>query len=790
MKRRFYSVVPQMDDREAAGPGAWRQRELGLLLPVCAVVLLGVCLALFTWRRGQGQPLIENPLVAALEIALALGCLARALGHRPGRLMSLALGAGLSALAVGNTGVRLGSAYSASSVAAGFSLLFYPLALLALVLFLRTESGRVTPTVWLDAVMASLGAAAIGTALALNTIFAAADGTPISVAVIRGRPIGDVVLVALALGVVVLVPRHPARTLLFAAGCVFLAVGDVVSLRQASGPDRVSSLPELMCLVALAAMFASVWLRPPSRQRSPLAEKAPRVVVLVVALTACPIIFILGNAQGVSTIALGLAGTTLTVAAARMALSLREQRALNVSHQHQALTDELTGLGNRRYLLDELEQALTALPPDNAPGRGLALLLIDLDHFKEINDSFGHQTGDALLRQIGPRIRQVVRRNDLVARLGGDEFAVLLFGADAYKASAVAQRIATLLEKPIELSTASLHVGASIGVALAPDHALTAADLIRCADIAMYRAKSERGSFDVYEAALDDEADRFALIEDLRTAMDQGSLALHYQPEIDLRTGEVVTVEALLRWPHPTLGLIPPEHLLALAEESGLIHSLASWVFGEAIADCARWWHEGHRAAVAVNLLATDLLDSSLPRRVGELLTQSGLPPHALVLEITEGMVVADLTRSKRVIQSLTDSGILVSIDDFGTGFSSLSHLDDLAVGELKLDRTFTSRLQTGETGGRDEDIVRSIINLGHALGLRVVAEGIERPEFVDVLAAMGCDAGQGYAIQTPCPPAEINFAGVQPSNEIVMTRLLANAKITSTHPRGETDRR
>jgi EAL domain-containing protein (putative c-di-GMP-specific phosphodiesterase class I) len=222
----------------------------------------------------------------------------------------------------------------------------------------------------------------------------------------------------------------------------------------------------------------------------------------------------------------------------------------------------------------------------------------------------------------------------------------------------------------------------------------------------------------------------------------------------------VVTVEALLRWPHPTLGLIPPEHLLALAEESGLVHELAAWVFEEAIADCARWWHDGNQAAVAVNLLATDLLDSSLPRRVSELLAASELPPHALVLEITEGMVVADLTRSKRVIQSLTDAGILVSIDDFGTGFSSLSHLNDLAVGELKLDRTFTSRLQMGDTGGRDEDIVSSIINLGHALGLRVVAEGIERPEFVEVLTALGCDAGQGYAIQTPCPPAEIDFAG------------------------------
>lgn len=780
-----------MDDRDIAAPGArWSHRDLGLLLPVCAMVLLGACLTLFTWRSGPVRPLIENPLVGALEIALALGCLARALSDRPGRLVSLALGAGLFAFAVGNIGVHPGSAASASSIAAGFSLLFYPLAFLALVSFLRTESRRITPSVWLDGVMAGLGAAAIGMALALNTILAAGSGTPVSVAVNLVRPIGDVILVALALGVVVLVPRHPARTLLFAAGCIFLAVGDIVSLHQASGPDRFGSLPGLMWLAALAAMSVSVWLRPQASQRSPLAEKAPRVAVLVVVLTACPLILVLGHAQGVSTVALALAGGTLTVAAARMALSLHEQRALNDSHQHQALTDELTGLGNRRYLLDELEQALTALPHDAAPGRGLALLLIDLDHFKEINDSFGHQTGDALLRQIGPRIRQVVRRNDLVARLGGDEFAVLLYGADAYKASAVAQRIATLLEEPIDLSTASLHVGASIGVALAPDHARTAADLIHCADIAMYRAKSERGSFDVYEAALDDEADRFALIEDLRVAMAEGSLALHYQPEIDLRTGEVLTVEALLRWPHPTLGLIPPEHLLALAEESGLIHSLASWVFEEAIADCARWWHDGYRAAVAVNLLATDLLDSSLPRRVGELLTQSGLPSHALVLEITEGMVVADLTRSKRVIQSLTDSGILVSIDDFGTGFSSLSHLNDLAVGELKLDRTFTSRLQTGETGGRDEDIVRSIISLGHALGLRVVAEGIERPEFVEVLAALGCDAGQGYAIQTPCPPAEINFAGLQPSNEMVKARLLAHATVTSAHPRGETDRR
>jgi diguanylate cyclase len=496
-------------------------------------------------------------------------------------------------------------------------------------------------------------------------------------------------------------------------------------------------------------------------------HRVSRVAALILIVAACPVILAIGSLRHASTIVLGLAAATLTAAVVRMGLSLREQRALNESRQHEASTDELTGLGNRRHLLNELERALAAISDGDNQVRSLALLLIDLDHFKEINDSFGHQTGDALLRQIGPRIRQTVRRGDLVARLGGDEFAVLLYGADTNKATAVARRLSSLLTEPIDVSTASLHVGASIGVALAPDHALSAPELIHCADTAMYRAKKERGSFEVYEDALDDEADRFALIEDLRVAMVNGSLALHYQPEIDLRTGEVTTVEALLRWPHPTLGMIPPEHLLALAQESGLIHSLAAWVFEQALADCAQWWHAGNRAAVAVNLLATDLLDSSLPARVGEILEASGLPAGALVLEITEGMVMADLTRSKRVIEALSDSGILVSIDDFGTGFSSLSHLNELAVGELKLDRTFTSRLQAGETTGRDEEIVRSIIHLGHAFGLRVVAEGIERLSFIGDLTALGCDVGQGYAIQAPSPAAELDFLGLRQSSRV-----------------------
>jgi diguanylate cyclase len=477
------------------------------------------------------------------------------------------------------------------------------------------------------------------------------------------------------------------------------------------------------------------------------------------------VVVVLSGVDHLDSIALALAGVSLLAVIARMAFSLREQKALNKSRQHLAGTDDLTGLGNRRRLLDELEGALATLSLEGPSS--VALLLIDLDHFKEINDSFGHHTGDALLRQIGPRIRQVVRHSDLVARLGGDEFAVLLFGADILKAAKVAQRISTLLEEPIDVGTSSVRVGASIGVALAPEHALGAADLLRCADIAMYRAKNERGSFDIYEATLDDESDRNALIEDLRQAMTDGALALHYQPEIDLRSGKVVTVEAFLRWPHPTFGLIPPEHLLGLAEESGLIRPLTTWVFHQAVADCAQWRAEGHQVAVAVNLLATDLLDSALPQRMGALLNGAGLGPDALVLEITEGMVMADLTRSKRVIQELADSGIRVSIDDFGTGFSSLSHLSDLAVAEVKLDRTFTARLQLGDADMRDVSLVRSIIDLGHALGLRVVAEGIERLDFASVLAGLGCDSGQGFAIQAPCRVGKIDFDGLKGSQNV-----------------------
>jgi EAL domain-containing protein (putative c-di-GMP-specific phosphodiesterase class I) len=248
------------------------------------------------------------------------------------------------------------------------------------------------------------------------------------------------------------------------------------------------------------------------------------------------------------------------------------------------------------------------------------------------------------------------------------------------------------------------------------------------------------------------------LMEDLRIATTDGSLTLHYQPQIDLRTGEVLGCEALLRWAHPRLGLVPPDQFLSLAEECGLTRQLTAWVLQEAVSECALWWSAGHQVSVAVNLLATDLLQDDLPRHVSRLLVAASLPPTAIVLEITEQMLMPNPSRAMQVIGQLAESGVVVSIDDFGTGFSSLARLSDLPVGELKLDRTFASRLLADKGGDRDSALIRSAIDLGHALGMRVVAEGIERLELVDHLAELRCDRGQGFAIQPPVPAHCLDF--------------------------------
>jgi diguanylate cyclase (GGDEF)-like protein len=460
----------------------------------------------------------------------------------------------------------------------------------------------------------------------------------------------------------------------------------------------------------------------------------------------------------VGRVAIGLATATLVLAGARLVISLRGLRALTEERHLQAITDELTGLGNRRKLSTVFENFFEnhAALSGRGQAQDLAFLFVDLDHFKEINDSFGHPAGDQLLRQLGPRLTSVVRSSDVVVRLGGDEFAVVLVGSDVDNARKVAERITASIEEPFELDMVTAKVSASIGISILETDAHDAAGLLRCADVAMFRAKTGSTSFAFYDNSLDDD-NVIQMAEELRTAVEDGQFILHYQPQLDLHTGEITAVEALLRWDNARIGMVPPLKFLPLAEEAGLMPALTTLVLDRALAQCAEWHAQSSPVAVSVNLSASNLLDPGFTETVRTLLEFHHVRPEALVLEITETCIISDYERSRKVIEDLRDLGLVVSIDDFGAGFTSLAYLGDLAVGELKLDRIFVTGLANADRS-RDLALIRSTIELAHALKLRVVAEGIEDGATLSLLADLKCDLAQGYFIGKPMPAEELAF--------------------------------
>jgi len=424
---------------------------------------------------------------------------------------------------------------------------------------------------------------------------------------------------------------------------------------------------------------------------------------------------------------------------------------------HQAMHDDLTGLPNRACFYDRAEQALRAAQRHQA---ATAVLLFDLDRFKEINDTLGHRYGDRVLCAIGPRIAPSLRDADTVARLGGDEFCILLPEVgDVDAAMDVASRITRALEEPFHVDGMALVVEASCGVAVAPAHGTTADQLLQRADIAMYAAKRSHQAVAAYDDQLDrGTPDRLALLGELRAAIASDQLLLHYQPQLDLGTGRVRGVEALVRWDHPRLGVLAPNSFVPLAEDTGLIHQLTSWVLDAALDQLRRWTDDpctgvDDELTVAVNLSTHSLLDDSFGTEVAVALERFGVPAHRLVLEITETTLMADPERSARVLTALADRGVHFAIDDFGTGYSSLAALRSLPVHELKIDRSF---IRDMEGDGDDAVIVRSVIELGHTLGLRTVAEGVEDHAVAGRLARLGCDSAQGYALGAPMAPDEL----------------------------------
>ncbi len=429
-----------------------------------------------------------------------------------------------------------------------------------------------------------------------------------------------------------------------------------------------------------------------------------------------------------------------------------ERRRAEEALRHQALHDALTGLPNRTLLHDRLEQALRATARDAG---GLALLLFDLDRFKEVNDTLGHQVGDLLLQQVAARVRGAVRASDTVARLGGDEFAVLLPGADAAGAVAATHTLLAALAPPIALDGQALACTASIGIALAPTHGADVATVLRRADVAMYVAKRAGSGYAVYDPAHDQHSPaRLTLETELRAALAAGALVLHYQPTVDVRSGRADRVEALVRWLHPQHGLIPPDQFIPLAEQTGLIVPLTQWVLETALAQCHAWEQAGRALGVAVNLSMRSLHDPGLPETIAWLMRRYAVPPQRLTLEITESALMADPAQAQTILLRLTALGVQLAIDDFGTGYSSLGYLKQLPVDAVKIDKSFVQNM--GHTTTKDSAIVRSIIDLGHNLGLAVVAEGVEDQATWQRLRAAGCDVAQGFYMSRPLPAAAL----------------------------------
>ncbi len=417
--------------------------------------------------------------------------------------------------------------------------------------------------------------------------------------------------------------------------------------------------------------------------------------------------------------------------------------------RYQATHDALTGLPNRTLFLDRLSYAIAGAKRNVGPAIGI--IMMDVDRFKEINDTLGHQVGDQLLIDIGRRLEQTLRQSDTVARLGGDEFAVM-FTAPTFKhAEDVAARIVGAFDAPIILGDVSIDVNASLGIALYPAHADDAGTLMRHADIAMYDAKRDHSGIAVYEPGRDEHTlRRLSLIMDLRQAIARDELELYFQPKADVRSERVAHAEALVRWNHPRHGVMRPDEFIPLAEQSGKISLITKWVIRKAIAQCAEWRREGLELAVAVNLSALDLYDSELPVFISGLLTEAGLPPASIVLEITESAVMKDAAFAQKMLADLKRRGVCLAIDDFGTGYSSLAHLKRLPVDELKIDKSFVLNLSEGAAD--DLVIVRSTIELGHNMGLVVIAEGVETAESWEILKRLGCDMAQGYFMSKPLP--------------------------------------
>ncbi len=702
------------------------------------------------WDRTYDVVLFNLPYLAASWALFSAGRRIRI-----DRLAWWGLAVALTLSAVGNALRVLAAGVDgngpSSPVADLISLAGYLTLYVFVVGVIKARVPRFHPSMWLDGLITALGSLSLGIALLLGPYLIPEAGEMAVPAIELTSPTISVVLLAMLAAVGSILGMRLDRTLvLVIAGLTFVAASDLVYFTQAVRGDYVDGGPlELGWLTGV--VFAALSATSAVDRPAPIDRGASRIGWRLLAVPLACIgasLFVLGSGwtHPIPPVCAWLAIACVVAGIARIAVTFAEVRGFQQVKQ-ESRTDELTGLPNRRALLESAQEIVAS----SATSRPAALLLLDLDGFKEVNDSLGHTAGDELLRQVGPRLRRGLRSDDVLARLGGDEFAVLLPDTGTEPARVLAERLRSLLLEPFTVTGVRLHVGVSIGIATTPAPASTVQELLHCADVAMYSAKTAREGVHVYvpdPVTGTAGSDRLRTMEELRVALEGDELVVELQPQMDLRDGRIVGAEALVRWNHPTRGLLSPAHLLPAAEQAGLLRPLTDRVLELALQATRRWWDERH-IPVSVNLSAANVTDLDLPEKVASALRRHGLPTAALTLELVEDTLMADPDRGRAVLADLRRLGVRTSIDDYGTGYSSLAYLRHLPVDELKIDRSLTAEV---DSDPRAAAIVRHTVALAHDLGITLVAEGVETASTSAALAGLGCDVAQGYGIAHPMP--------------------------------------
>lgn len=738
---------------------------------VALVAALGIAyVAVVLWQPGGAEAVthIDNVTETAAALAAALACFstARRVGRwrrRPWTLLGLSMASWGLGQAVWSYFESIAHQSPFPSVADVGYLLSVPLAVAAMLAFPSHERRVTLLRVLVDGLTVALAALGVSWVIVLGHVVET-SGTGVELALALAYPVGDVIVLVVTISALVRA-ADAYRTTVATIGCglLLLAVSDSAFVYLQATDAYTTNVTNVgwvtgFLVIAVAARHARTT---PPRASDPEHQPfwlltLPYLPMAVFVLLAVPSQVQDGHLEDVFTW-VGVPLVLLLIV--RQALVHHDNSALTEDlHRQidalaesrerlrrQALHDPLTGLPNRLHLMRELAGRFDGTTPPQS-----ALLLMDLDRFKEINDGLGHHVGDQVLCEVAERLRQATPSGDTVARLGGDEFALLLDDPPGHgRPEAVAEALLAALEEPVEVDDMALSVGVSIGVCHSTD-ALDAAAVLQSADVAMYRAKRLATSIAVFGPEDDeDRPGRLVLLNDLRDALDRHELRIAYQPQVDLRTGRVVGMEALARWHHPERGWIPPDEFIPVAEQTGLIRHLTRQVLTGALAQCAEWRAHGWDLSVSVNLSPRALQDPRLARDLHGIILDSRLPSRHLTLEVTEGAFAGNLDNLVATLERLRTLGARLSIDDFGTGYSSMSHLKRMPVQELKIDREFVKDLPRDAD---DRAIVGSIVALARTLDLSVVAEGVEDPVSLELVRTLGCDVVQGFQV---CRPAD-----------------------------------